>query len=175
MKRNCTLHYTRARKVYMASIIVYLRDHGGQVVTTGIPVQVTATTPERQALVDAIQLWSIGENDGADNVVELEARIGNGANSPIAQSGVYAYVQMQDNITGRTYKERIPMPDLTKAVDVGTNIAWQASVELSGQTISVANPLHADYIALKAAFEAAYVSPAGNTAQMTRLYVPNRL
>lgn len=159
----------------MASVITYFRDYGGEVVATGIPVQVTATTPERQAIVDQLQLWSIGENDGADNVTELEARIGNGATSPLAQSGVYAYIVMRDNVNGRTYKERIPMPDLGKAVDVSSNTAWQSETDSSGNTVAVANPLHADYASLKAALEAAYVSPNGNTAQLVRVYVPNKL
>jgi hypothetical protein len=159
----------------MASVIVYLRDHGAQVVSTGIPVQVTSTTPERQAVVDAIQLWSIGENDGADQLTELEARIGVGSTSPLAQSGVYAYMLMQDNVNGKTYKERIPMPDLAKAVDLESDVAWLAETDISGQSISVGNPAHSDYATLKTAMEDAYVSPAGNTAQLIRIYVPNRL
>lgn len=159
----------------MAAVIVYLRDHGAQVVQTGIPVQTISTQPERQAIVDAIQLWSLGENDGADQLTELEPRVGVGANSPAAQSGVYAYMIMQDNVTGKTYKERVPMPDLGKAVDLDGDLAWQAETDLSGKSVSVANPLHADYGTLKAAMEAAYVTPAGNTASMVRLYVPNKL
>lgn len=158
----------------MAQTIAYFRDFGGEVVSTGIPSQVTSTKAERQALVDAIQLWSAGENDGADELLELEARIGNGANSPQAQSGVYAYMLLTDNINGRSYKERLPMPDLAKAVDVDSDSAWIAETDASGNSISVANPLHADYATLKAAIEAVYVSPAGNTATLSRVYVPNR-
>lgn len=159
----------------MAAVIVYFRDHGGQVVSTGIPTQVIATDPEKQALVDAIQLWSAGENDGADELSEIEARIGVGSSSPLAQSGVYAYMTMQDNVNGRTYKERLPMPDLAKAVDIDSDIAWLTEVDASGNSLSVANPAHADYQTLKAAIEAAYVSPAGNTGTLTKVYVPNRL
>lgn len=159
----------------MAAVIVYLRDHGAQVVSTGIPIQPLSTQPERQAIVDAIQLWSIGENDGADQLSELEPRIGVGSTSPLAQSGMYAYIVMQDNVTGKNYKERIPMPDLAKAVDLEGDFAWLAEVDLSGSSVSVANPAHADFATLKAAMEAAYISPAGNTAQLIRVYVPNNL
>lgn len=159
----------------MAGVIVYLRDFGGEVVSTGIPVQSIATTPERQAVVDQIQLWSIGENDGADNVIELEARIGNGSNSPAAQSGLYAYFVFKDNVNGRSYKERLPMPDLAKAVDAGLNTAWKAIDDGSGNSVTHINFLHADAITLKAAMEAAYVSPAGNTAELVDVFVPNRL
>jgi hypothetical protein len=159
----------------MAAVIVYFRDFGGEVVSTGIPIQAISTDPEKAAIVDQIQLWSIGENDGADELAEIEARIGNGANSPAAQSGVYAYLVFQDNVNGRNYKERLPMPDLAKAVDVGLNEAWTAEVDVSGNSVAVANPLHADYVTLKAALEAAYVSPAGNTAQLVKVYVPNKL
>lgn len=159
----------------MPAVIAYFRDFGAEVVSTGIPVQSISTGPERQAILDQLQLWSIGENDGGDEVLELEARIGNGATSPLAQSGVYAYMVFQDNVTGKNYKERIPMPDLGKAVDVGLNVAWVAETDASGNSVAVANPAHADYVTLKAAMEAAYVSPNGNTATLVRVFVPNNL
>lgn len=159
----------------MPSVQIYFRDFGGEVVSTGIPINPATIQAEQEALVDAVQLWSAGENDGADVCLELEARVGNGATSPLAQSGVYAYAVMRDNINGRTYKERIPMPDLAKAVDVGSNTAWLSETDASGNSISVANQLHADYATLKSAIEDAYVSPNTNTAQLVRVYVPNRL
>lgn len=159
----------------MAAVIAYFRDFGGEVVSTGIPVQVTSTTPERQDVVDQIQLWSRGENDGADNVVELEARIGNGSNDPDAQSGIYAYFVFKDNVNGRSYKERLPMPDTGKAQDVGLNNAWVAIADGSGNSVTHINFNHADAITLKAALEAAYVSPAGNTAELVDVYIPNKL
>jgi len=166
---------TQERYKKMAGVIVYFRDYGGDVVSTGIPVQVTADGAERQAVVDQLQLWSIGQDDGADDVSELEARVGNGATSPAAQSGLYAYIAMRDNVNGRTYKERLPMPDLAKAVDVSSNVAWLTETDSSGNSVTYANPAHAAYVTLKAALEAAYVSPAGNTATLSRIYVPNRL
>lgn len=158
----------------MPAVIAYFRDFGGEVVSTGIPLQPATPTAEAQAIVDQLQLWSIGQDDGADVQTELEARIGNGATNPIAQSGVYAYIVMRDNVNGRTYKERLPMPDLAKAVDAGLEVAWLSETDASGNTIAVANPLHADYASLKAALEAAYISPNGNTATLVRVYVPNR-
>lgn len=158
----------------MPSVQIYFRDFGGEEVVTGIPMQSIATDPEKAAVVDAIQLWSAGENDGAEDCVLIEARVGNGATSPLAQSGVYAYMLMKDNINGRTYRERIPMPDLGKAVDGSSNTAWVSETDSGGNSISVANSAHADYATLKAALEAAYVSPNGNTAILTRVYVPNK-
>jgi len=111
------------------SVNVYFRDHGAQRVGTGIPVQAAANTAARQAVADGIQLWSIGQDSGVDNVVELEADAGVGATSPVAQSGAYAYMLMKDNVNGKTYRERVPMPDLAKAVDVGINIAWLTDLE----------------------------------------------
>lgn len=159
----------------MASVIAYFRDFGGEVVATGIPIQPASTAPEKAAIIDQLQLWSIGENDGADELAEIEARIGNGATSPLAQSGIYAYLVMRDNVNGRSYKERLPMPDLAKAVDAGSDVAWLSETDSSGNTVAVANPLHADYATLKAALEAAYISPNGNTATLVRVYVPNNL
>lgn len=159
----------------MASVKIYFRDHGNQPVSTGIPVQTIAIQAEKEAIVNAVQLWSAGEDDGADEINEIEARIGVGSTSPLAQSGVYAYMVMRDNITGDDYRERLPMPDLGKAVDVGANLAWLSETDSSGKSTSVANPLHADYATLKSALESAYVSPNGNTATLTRIYVPNKL
>lgn len=159
----------------MPAVIVYFRDFGGEVVSTGIPTQPATPTAESQAIADQIQLWSIGQDDGSDVLEELEPRIGNGATTPLAQSGMYAYMVFKDNVNGRNYKERLPMPDLAKAVDVGLNVAWLSETDASGNSIAVANPLHADYVSLKAALEAAYISPAGNTAQLVKVFVPNNL
>jgi len=156
------------------SVNVFFRDFGAQRVGTGIPVQAAANTAARQAVADGIQLWSIGQDSGVDNVVELEADAGTGATSPAAQSGMYAYMLMKDNVNGKTYRERVPMPDVNKAVDVGLEVAWLTDADSSGNSIAYANPLHADYITLKAAMEAAYISPEGNTAVLTRLYIPNK-
>lgn len=158
----------------MASVIVYFRDYGGEVVQTGIPTQVTVTAGERQAIVDALQLWSIGQDDGADDVIEREARIGNGATSPAAQSGEYAYLVFKDNINGRTYKERLPMPDKVKAVDTNAAIAWNVVTDGNGNSTTEMNMAHLDAVALKSALEAGYVSPNGNTATLTRVYIPNK-
>lgn len=157
----------------MAATIVYFRDFGNDVVSTGIPTQITATAVEQQELVDQLQAWSRGENDGADSLTEIEARIGNGSNNPDAQSGVYAYIEMKDNITGDNYRERLPMPDLGKADDVSANPAWISQQE-NGKSIAVMNSVHADYAAFKAGIEDVYVSPNGNTAQLVRVYLPNK-
>lgn len=156
------------------AVNIYLRDFGGERVGTGIPTDVGATAIEKQALVDAIQAWSIGQPAGADNVTELEADTGVGATSPVAQSGMFAYILMKDNVNGKTYRERIPMPHLGKAVDVGGELAWLAESDSSGNSVSVANPLHADYLALQTAIEAVYLSPEGNTGVLTRVFVPNK-
>ena len=159
----------------MASVKIYFRDHGNQPVSTGIPVQSIAIQAEKEAIRNELIKWSIGEDDGADEVNEMYPRIGVGSTSPLAQSGLYAYVVMRDNITGDDYRERLPMPDLAKAVDVSSNTAWLSETDSSGKSTTVGNPLHADYQALKSALESAYVSPNGNTATMTRIYVPNKL
>lgn len=159
----------------MTAVIAYFRDFGGEVVSTGIPVQSISTQAQRQAIVDQIQLWSVGQNDGADEVLQLEARIGAGATSPLAQSGMFAYFVFKDNVNSRTYKERLPMPDLAKAVDLGGEQAWIPITDSSGNSITHMNMLHADAVTLKAAMEAAYVSPAGNTAELVDVFIPNNL
>lgn len=159
----------------MASVKIYFRDHGNQLVSTGIPVQTIATQTEKEDIRNALIKWSIGEDDGADEINDMFPRIGVGATSPLAQSGVYAYIVMRDNITGDDYRERIPMPDLAKGTDLSGNTAWLSETDSAGKSTTVGNPLHADYQELKDALEASYLSPNGNTAQLTRIYVPNKL
>jgi len=81
---------------------------------------------------------------------------------------------MKDNVNGKTYRERIPMPHLAKAVDAGLEVAWLAESDSSGNSISVANPAHADFATLKTAIEAVYLSPEGNTGVLLKVFVPNK-
>lgn len=161
----------------MPSVQVYLRDHGAQLVTTGIPVPAGLSTVDANGIADAINEWSIGREDGADHCVELQPRIGLGATTPLAQSGFFGYIVLRDDVTGRTFTERLPMPDLGKADDVDGDPAWIADQDASGRSISVMNPDHADYGLFQLGFNNTnIVNPrTGNPASLVRVYVPNKL
>jgi len=127
------------------------------------------------SLMNNINLWTAGRTHRiSHNIVMADAGSG-AASTPIAQGALQLILETEDTLTGGIYRERIPMPDLAKAVDAGLEVAWLTDVDSTGNSIAYANPLHADYITLKAAMEAAYISPEGNTAILTRLYVPNKM
>lgn len=150
-----------------SQVQVSFRDYDGDRQTTSIPVSDSSLTAERQDLADGLQVWSIGANDGYVEAIEREAATGVSATSPVAQKSTQLIVEMEDSVTGRIYRERIPMPDLTMADDAASNPAW---VKAGGVTI--ANPAHENYnLYLKTPFETAWVSPAGNAGVLNRAYV----
>lgn len=154
-------------------VIVYLRDFDNDVVSTGIPTASAATPAQRQDVVDAIQIWSIGANDGADAKTQIEPRVGSAATTSLAQGGEYAYMEFKDSVTGTIFRERLPMPDLGKADDIEGDPAW-VSQGSGSSSLTVMNTAHADYATLKANLEAAYESPNGNSGTLERVYIPDK-
>jgi len=149
---------------------VAFRDFDNDRKTSGIPVDAGATNGERTAIHDQFVLWSAGSIGGTRNNVELVADSGVAATSSVAQGKLRGVIEMQDNGSGLIYREFIPMINSAKANDGGANVAWKA-VGQGQQSLTVANPLHADFITLKAAMEAAWESPAGNAGTLSRMYI----
>lgn len=155
----------------MASkVIVAFRDYDNDRQQTSVDVTDASTTLQRQNLADGLQIWSIGANDGYVEAIEQEPSAGIAATSPVAQGSTQLILEMKDSVTGKIYKERLPMPDLTKAADVSSNAAWMTTGQ-GADSLTVANPLHADYVTLQSAIDAAWQSPAGNTGTLQRAYV----
>lgn len=152
-------------------VTVGFRDFDGDKQTTSIVVSDASTDVQRQNVADGLQVWSGGANAGYIEQIEREPDTGVSATSPVAQKAVQAIIEMRDTVTGRIYTERLPMPELQKSADVGTNDAWIVVGSGTG-SLTVANPLHADYdLYLKQPLEAAWQSPAGNSGELVRVYI----
>lgn len=110
--------------------------------------------------------WLAGALAGGGFLETLQSDSGTAASNPVAQSRSQAIVEGRDVISGRTYKLRLPFPDLTKADDGTGNAAFVAQ-----GGVTVFNPAHADYQTLVDALEFAWVSPAENFMQVQRIYI----
>lgn len=110
--------------------------------------------------------WLAGALAGGGFLEILQSDTGSASTNPVAQSRSQAIVEGRDTVTGRTYKLRLPFPDMGKADDGSTNPAFVPS---GGVTIF--NPDHTDYPLLVAALEAAWVSPGENFMQVQRIYI----
>jgi hypothetical protein len=121
------------------------------------------------ALQSGLALWAVGREHRVEHVIVAEENGPGKATSPIAQGNIRLIIEGQDVLTGTIYRFPLPMPDLGKASD-GTDPAWIA-VGQGSQSLTVANPLHADYATLKTAFEAIAMSPNGNGVDLVRAYI----
>jgi hypothetical protein len=118
----------------------------------------------------AIQAWCIGRDVRTVIAQVLIDNGGGSASSPVAQGNLRLILEGQDTVTGNIYKYPIPMPDLTKANDGGGDPAW-IKVGQGSNSLTVANPAHADYATLQTRFEANVLSPNGNAVVLVRAYV----
>lgn len=158
----------RGKTVMPNQIIFKKRDFDGDKQQSSVTVN-DAATPIASATNSAIvglNLWLAGAEAGTFHQTELTADTGNNASSPVEQGALQLIVEMIDDDNGRTYKERLPIPDLAKAADGSTNAAWVVSGGLT-----IANPDHADYATTKAAIEAVWESPLGNDGTLARMYI----
>lgn len=142
------------------------RDFDNDAVTTGISVNPATTLGQAGGLRDALVLWSVGSDGGSNYQQEITADSGVKATSPLAQNALRAVLEMQDSVTGKTFKEFLPMPDLGKAADGTTNVAFVVEGGLT-----VFNDQHADWTVLKTAIDARWLSPDGNAGTLQRAYI----
>jgi hypothetical protein len=80
-----------------------------------------------------------------------------------------AILEVEDLTTGIIYREKLPMPDLTKLPD-GTDEAWIKTGQ-GANSLTIANPDHAGFTSLKTAYDAVGVSPEGNNTALRRMYI----
>ena len=142
------------------------RDYDNDIKQTSVSLDPTATLTDAQTLGIHFNGWSAGNEGGQFFSTEMEVDSGNASPSVIAQGKLRLVLEMIDGVSSKTYKEFIPMPALDKADDVGTNKAF---VKAGGLTTM--NPLHADYIAMKATLDANWISPEGNAGTLSRGYI----
>lgn len=142
------------------------RDFDNDVKQVSINLIPAATVTEATTIGLNFNAWSAGNEGGQFFKEEVLADTGNAANTPEAQGALRIVLEMVDDVSSKIYKEFIPMPSLSKADDVGTNPAYVASGGLT-----TLNPAHADYVSLKAALDASWQSPEGNTGTLSRAYI----
>jgi len=122
------------------------------------------------ALAAALDLWTIGRPHAQSYEIRVADNGPGKASSPIAQSKSQLILETQDAVSGVIYRERVAFPHLGKADDGGGDEAWIAQGQ--GQnSLTVINPLHADWTTLKNAYDACGRSPEGNAAVLVRAYI----
>lgn len=145
----------------------YFRSHSNDLITRDYPVNGAATAANWSGVGAEIDKWvATGAGSGGGFYDEQTADDGLAASTPLAQKDLSAVVELRDNVTGGTYIRRIPMPDLSKADDVGTNPAY---VVQNG--VTVFNPAHADYATLVTQIETHFISDNGNAVTVQRIYI----
>lgn len=117
----------------------------------------------------ALALWSCGREHRVEHIIVHEDNGAGKATTPVAQGNLRLILEGQDVLTGSIYRYPLPMPDLAKAAD-GTDPAWIA-VGQGSQSLTVANPAHASWATLVAAFEAIVMSPNENGVTLVRAYI----
>jgi len=122
------------------------------------------------ALQSALALWGIGREHRVEHIIVVEDNGPGKATSPIAQGNIRLILEGQDALTGTIYRYPLPMPDLGKAPDAGTDPAWIA-VGQGNQSLTIANPAHADYDTLKTAFENIISTQNENGVTLVRAYI----
>lgn len=149
-----------------------MRDFDGTRKSTSVAVGAGVSDAAKDTLIAQMRLWTMGSVAGSWRVDEQEADLGGSATSPAAQQTTTLILEMKDSVTGGVYKEKIPIANVLKAADGGTNAAW-TTVGQGSSSLTVMNTAHADYGTLKTAIEAAWESVNGNTGTLERGYIEN--
>jgi len=122
------------------------------------------------ALVAQLDLWSRGRDHAVEEIVVIEDNGPGKASSPIAQAKLSIILEGEDAVTGTIYRYRYPMPALDKANDGTGKAAWIA-VGQGSNSLTVANPEHSGWAALKTVFDAIVRTPNDNLAILKRAYI----
>ena len=142
------------------------RDYDNDVKQTSINLIGTADRDDAILLGVELNKWSRGAEGGQYFKDELLGDNGVAATSPIAQGAMRIIFEMTDSVSGRAYKETLPMPTLDKANDGDSKKPFIVSGGLT-----MLNPAHADYITTKAQLDANWQSPEGNAGTLSRAYI----
>lgn len=150
-----------------------IEDYDGDPSTTSFSVLDVADAADfatwdglQVTLRSQLTAWTIGRVRTQGYRIVTNEQLPGAASSPVAQKSTQAIFEMQDDVTGSIYTERLPCADLTKAADGSSNPAWIASGGLT-----IINPAHAGWATLKAAVEAVWESPNGNSGILNRVYI----
>ena len=154
------------------SIEVSFRDFDGTRGSTEISVLLSSNAVERQALKDALALWSSGSSDGFYFNEEIEPPVGISATNSSANDKLQAVIVIDDTIANKRYFLRLPMPDLNKAPNASPPFheAWE-NVGNNEATRAMLNINHDDWPTLRDALEAIWISPDGNAGTILEVYI----
>jgi len=147
-------------------------DYDGDSKTTsfGVRDESYATQAAKlDTLTTQLEAWAIGRLQERDDIRRVVENGPGSAISPVAQGALTAIFEVQDLTTGIVYREKLPMPDLTKVAD-GADEAW-IKVGQGSNSLTIANPDHAGWTTLKTAYDAVGVSPEGNNTALVRVYI----
>lgn len=148
-------------------------DFDGDLKTTSIGVRAESYATQAaklDTLTTQLEAWGIGRLHTRNDVREIVNNGPGAATSPVAQGNITLILEVEDTVTGIVYREKFPMPDLTKAADGGSNAAFIKTGQ--GQnSLTIINPDHAAWATLKTAYDAVGESPEGNDTVLLRAYV----
>jgi len=148
-------------------------DFDGDLKTTSIAVrdEAYATQAAKLAtLTTQIDLWSSGRAHRVDHILNQADNGPGKASSPVAQGSLALILEVQDTVTGVIYREKVPMPNLSRANDAGGDAAWLA-VGQGSNSLTIINPAHSGWDTFKTAYDAVGVSPEGNDTELIRAYI----
>lgn len=121
-------------------------------------------------LYTAIDAATSGRFHKREDIIRVADNGSGKATTPIAQSAIQLILEVEDQVTLKTFTERIPFPALGASDDVGGDPLW-VSTGIGSSSLTVMNPDHDYYAALKTAYDAVGSSPEGNDTVLLRAYV----
>jgi hypothetical protein len=148
-------------------------DFDGDAITNSIAVRdedYATQDAKLDTLNTQIQAWLCGRLQSRDDIRNVVENGPGKAITPIAQGSTQLILEVEDLNTGVIYRERLAMPDLGKANDVGGAPAWLA-VGQGQNSLTIINPDHDAWATLKTAYDAVGVSPEGNNTALVRAYI----
>lgn len=148
-------------------------DFDGDIKTTSIAARAEAYATQAaklSTLATQIDLWSSGRAQRVDHILNQADNGPGKASSPVAQGALALVLEVQDTVTGVIYREKVPMPNLSRANDAGGDAAWLA-VGQGSNSLTIINPAHSGWDSLKAAYDDVGVSPEGNDTELIRAYI----
>lgn len=135
-----------------------------------IPADYASWEGDVGALATQLDNMSIGYNLRQEYIIGVVNNPVGSAPSPVAQGTTQAIFETKEVSTEKIYTERLPMPDLTMADDGSGNPAW-IKVGQGSKSLTIFNPAHSQWTALKTAYDVVGVSPNGLSTTLERIYI----
>lgn len=154
-------------------LVLKFDDFDGDTKQTSIAARSEAYATQAAKLTSLaaqLKLCSAGRDHSEYHSIVVQDNGAGKATTPIAQGALKLVLEVQDTVTGVIYRETLPMPNLSRPDDAGSNPFWIAQGQGSN-SLTVINPAHSGWDALKTAYDAVGVSPEGNNTELVRAYI----